>query len=257
MQNKKLFDEIFKEMFKDILQKFYHLEVEYEIAGNPKHIDFYLEAGNLPINDRMVYLKIFQKYNLIEFKSEGDIFAKDDILKIHSYLSSFLLSNREKEDHLHYILICSIKPKLLFKRYHMEQIKLGIYYTAGFEIAPVYAVVISELPVEQAGEAERIRLFQQKNGLDSYLKESIVKQRDMKYAILLYREQVQRIAKELGLDMTAIEERAREIGWISVEEVEREKAKIRKLAEIRKTRWERRKGLQTAIRMKKKGCELK
>ena len=145
----------------------------------------------------------------------------------------------------------------------MEQIKQGIYYTVGFEIAPVYAVVISELPVEQKGEVERIRLFQQKNGLDSYLKESIVKQRDIKYAILLYREQVQRIAKELGLDMTAIEERAREIGWISVEEVEREreamlqeKAKMQKLAEIRKTRWERRKGLQTAIRMKKKGCEL-
>ncbi|MEM7179752.1 MAG: hypothetical protein AAF518_02485 [Spirochaetota bacterium] len=78
----------------------------------------------------------------------------------------------------------------------------------------------------------------------------------MKYAILLYREQVQRIAKELGLDMTAIEERAREIGWISIEEIEREKVKIRKLAELREKRRERHNSLRTAIRMKQKDCEL-
>ncbi|MEM7184990.1 MAG: hypothetical protein AAF518_29115 [Spirochaetota bacterium] len=78
MQYKKLFDEIFKEVLREILH-LHHLEVEYEIPGNPKRVDFYLEAKDVPINSTMVYLKVFAKYNLIEFKSEGDRFRIEDI----------------------------------------------------------------------------------------------------------------------------------------------------------------------------------
>ncbi|MEM7184206.1 MAG: hypothetical protein AAF518_25125 [Spirochaetota bacterium] len=264
MQNKKLYDEIFKEILKEILRKQYHLEVEYEIPGNPKHIDFYLEAKDKPINEAMTYLKIFAKYNLMEFKSEGDIFRDDDILKMYAYIANFLLGNRDKKGQLHFILFCSIKPKLLFQEYQLTQIKQGIYYTQEIRIVPVYVVVISELPNKETGEIERIRLFQQKNKLDSYLEESILKGRDLKYALLLYRKRIERIAKRLGVNMTAIEERARELGWISIEEAQKkedkvrleEKEKMQKFAKIREQRRERRNSLQTALRMQQKGCEL-
>ncbi|MEM7179559.1 MAG: hypothetical protein AAF518_01505 [Spirochaetota bacterium] len=62
---------------------------------------------------------------------------------------------------------------------------------------------------------------EQKNELDSYLEESILKNRDLKYAFLLYQERIEKIAKRLGVNMSAIEERARELGWISIEEVKR------------------------------------
>ncbi|MEM7182436.1 MAG: hypothetical protein AAF518_16095 [Spirochaetota bacterium] len=135
----------------------------------------------------------------------------------------------------------------------MQQIKQGVYRTQGFEIAPVYAVIISELPTDKEGEVEKIRLFQRKNQLDNYLEESILKGRNLKYAFLLYRDRIRRIAKRLGVSMTAIEERARELGWISVEEARRERVKIQKLTEKRERR---KRDLQTALKMQQKGCEL-
>ena len=95
MQFKKLFDEIFKEVLREIFYR-HHIEVEYEIPGDPKRVDFYLEAKDVPINSTMVYLKIFAKYNLMEFKSEGDRFRLEDIYKIHVYLANFLVRNPKK-----------------------------------------------------------------------------------------------------------------------------------------------------------------
>ncbi|MEM7184843.1 MAG: hypothetical protein AAF518_28370 [Spirochaetota bacterium] len=253
MHYTKLFDEIFKEVFKEILYQ-YHLEIEYEIPGDPKRVDFYLEAKDVPINSTMVYLKIFAKYNLMEFKSEGDRFRQEDIYKIHAYLANFLVRNPKKAGRLRFIIFCSVTPKPLFKKCQMTKVKQGIYKTLDTKLlAPLYVVVISELPADKQGEVEKIRLFQEKKQLDSYLHESIVKKRDLKYAMLLYRNRLLKIAKRLGVDMTAIEERvqeiAQEMGLITIEEV--------KKIEIRaKRRQSRRKGLQIALKMKRKGYEL-
>ncbi|MEM7184376.1 MAG: hypothetical protein AAF518_25990 [Spirochaetota bacterium] len=253
MQFKKLFDEIFKEVLREILHR-HHLEVEYEIPGNPKRVDFYLEAKDVPINSTMVYLKVFAKYNLMEFKSEGDRFRQDDIYKIHTYLANFLVRYPKKASKLRFILFCSVTPRLLFKKCRMTKVKPGIYKTLDTKLlAPLYVVVISELPADQKGEVEKIRLFQEKKQLDSYLHESIVKKRDLKYAMLLYRKRLQKIAKRLGVDMTAIEERvqeiAQEMGLLTIEAVQK-KYKLREKRANRKSK------LQIALKMKREGFTL-
>ena len=109
-------------------------------------------------------------------------------------------------------------------------------------ILPIFSYAIQK----KQGEVE-------KKQLDSYLHESIVKKRDLKYAMLLYRNRLRKIAKRLGVDMTAIEERvqeiAQEMGLITLEEV--------KKREIRAKKWQkRRQSLQTALKLKRKGYEL-
>ncbi|MEM7181173.1 MAG: hypothetical protein AAF518_09685 [Spirochaetota bacterium] len=247
---KKLFDEIFKEVVKEVLDQRYHLEIEYEIPGDPKRVDFYLEAKDVPINATMVYLKIFAKYNLMEFKSEKDRFRQEDIYKIHAYLVNFLVRNPKKAGKLRFILFCSITPKPLFKKCTMTKVKQGIYKTLDTKLlAPLYVVVISELPADKLGEVEKIRLFQEKKQLDSYLQESILKKRDLKYAMLLYPKRLLKIAKRLGVNMTAIEERvqeiAQEMGWIRVESIKRREIRIK-----------RKQNLQTALKMKREGFTL-
>ncbi|MEM7181717.1 MAG: hypothetical protein AAF518_12440 [Spirochaetota bacterium] len=251
MQNKKIYDEIFKEVLKEILRE-HHLEIEYEIPGNPKRIDFYLEEKDKPINSTMVYLKIFAKHNLMEFKSEGDIFQYEDLVKTYCYISNFLVRNLDTKGQLHFILFCSIKPKLLFRECKVTQVKQGIYQTLDIQLAPVYVVVISELPTEEQGEVEQIRLFQEKKQLDNYLQESIQKKRDLRFALVLYRKRLKEIAKRLGVDMTAIEERiiemGREVGLVHIAEADKRVAHERRL--------NRKNKLQMALKMKRKGCEL-
>ena len=144
-------------MFDEILQK-YQVEAGYEIPRESKHIDFYLEERNVPINAAMDYLKIFAKYNLMQFKSVEDSFEFKDIVQIHAYLSDYLLSNQEKDGQLHFIQFCSLKPQLLFEKYEMTQIKQGVYQTMDFKMAPFYLVVISELPAGNCEEVDKIRL---------------------------------------------------------------------------------------------------
>lgn len=92
-KKRRLFNEVFKKRLKIHIGKKHEVLTEFEILKLSRKIDVLIIQGENPINEDMEYLKIFQKFNIIEFKSVVDKINSEAINKMLFYSNGFLLED--------------------------------------------------------------------------------------------------------------------------------------------------------------------
>ena len=272
----KTFDEVFKKRAIAFFSKFAKVETEFELHRLPRKLDVLVIESDKPIGKHLDLMNYFKEFNIIEFKSESQGVKLQDIYKTLYYISAFILRKKEKGD-ISFTLITTKKPERFLETYHFLEKRKGLYVMKIPGIIKIHCIVISELDKKTDRELEFLQIFTAKKQREEIIREAIEKGfgENLKDSFLLYREEVESILKEMGKDMTAIEERvwelAEEFGireksiqegfqkgieqerLIAQEEIE----KSQRLVSIREKRAEHKSKLRTAINVKKEGAELK
>ncbi len=66
----------------------------------------HLEEDKEPIIEHVALFTYFKKWNMIDFKSEGDRFSQEDFYKMGHYINGFFLNQKKcKEEELTYTLV--------------------------------------------------------------------------------------------------------------------------------------------------------
>jgi len=213
--SKRGFDRIFKELakwfFKDYAK---HIKTDYELLKFPRKADVLL----IEIDEQKVrQLKIFnylRHWNGIEFKSENDSFGRDDLYKIGIYIGGILLQEKIKQlEDFTWTVITTLKPVKLFGKYHdkVDRITEGVYCIRDIQIVPVYWIVIDELPRKFEKEYKWLMEFSVGEKRKTFLKEILTNFKNdenndlIKYAMPLYKDEMEEIIKKEGIPMTLVE----------------------------------------------------
>jgi hypothetical protein len=276
------FNEVFKNKIKRFFEKFATVKTEVEILGLPRKMDLLVVESDTPIKEHVSLFQYFKKFNIIEFKSEVDELNLSGYLKMGYYLHAFLLrENGALPENTTLTLVSTLKPKIPVERISWLEVRKGLYWVKGIGILDLYVVVIDELSKNNLEEYHWLKIFvsrtKRKELIIQVFAEDIDEEKEE--LLLLYREEVVEILKELGEDMNALKREAykiaREFGiekeireeykeLIQLEKYKTEKAEVEKQkAEVEKQKAQKeaerkthKEKLRTAIAMKEQSLDI-
>ena len=212
-------DEAFKDAIKTYFEEFAIVKPEFAIHRLPRKIDVLIIEAEKPIKDHVIIFTYFQKYNILDFKSEDDTFVMEDIYKI-GYYSNALLLREKKIDYfknLTYTLVCTDRPNLIFKIAKPEIEKKGLYVVKGLCIIDVRVLVISEIEDDLEKEIKYLKIFAGKKERKDFIKWVLENESEdyiLTQVILLYGDEVMKVAKEKGIKLRGLEKRAEEMAEV-------------------------------------------
>lgn len=257
-KRKKTFDEVFKNRIKKFFEQFAIVKTEFEILKLPRKVDILIIEAEKPIQDSVLLFKYFKKFNIIEFKSESDRFRIRDLYKIGHYINGiFLKEKTANPENTTFTLIATNKPEWFFEKFEFQEIKKGLYVTHEISIIDVHVILTGEIDSIFEKEYGLLNVFtnrkQREHLLTSLLERA--SEADLEDLFILYEEEVIKLLEKEGRNMTAIQERVKELAdKYGVSQAVFKKGLA--LADLKAKRAARRKALQTAINMKKKNFDI-
>jgi hypothetical protein len=197
-------NEVFKNKIKVHFEKFAIVKTEVEILRLPRRMDLLVIEADTPIKEHVSLFQYFKKFNIIEFKSEADELNLYGYLKMGYYLHAFLLREEgafPKNTTL--TLVSTFKPKIPVDRISWMEIRKGLYLVKGLGIVDLHIVVIDELSRRNTEEYNWLKTFVSKKNRKNVIIEAFIKgsEEDREELLLLYKEEIEQILKELGIDM--------------------------------------------------------
>ena len=210
------YDEVFKDTIRYYFEGFAIVKPEYEIHRLPRKIDILIIEAEHSIKDYVVLFTYFKKYNIIEFKSEADNFELEDLYKTGYYIYALLTREYKEIYHknLTYTLVCTEKPNLLFEELKPKKLKKGLYVLKELSIIEIKIVVIDELEEKLEKEVKYLKMFSGKEKRRAFLEWLIEKESEeymLMQTMILYGEEMMKIAKEKGYYLSGTEERVEEL----------------------------------------------
>ncbi|MDQ1266375.1 MAG: hypothetical protein QG635_1527 [Bacteroidota bacterium] len=207
------FDEAFKILIASYFGRFARVETDYEIIDLPKRVDILVVEQTEPIEPYVVIFKYFKRFNIIEFKSEGNKFRlNEDLYKLGIYINGVLMKEPEADvNNSTFTLVTSIRPAKFLKQYKAREIRQGLYIIGNISVLPVYVVVADELELRFEKEISYIKGLTSRKKRTEYLKGVLKLKGNNIYIndlihniMMLYYKEYKEILKEEGI-MTKIE----------------------------------------------------
>lgn len=134
------------------------IEAEHQLGKKPMQIDVLVVKKAEGVAIRKNIGRIFQKYNVIEYKSPEDVLSVDDFYKVYGY-ACFYLSETGRVGEISpgdmtITFVCNHYPRRMLKHLTISRglsvVKRGegIYYLAGDEY-PMQVIITKELSKEE------------------------------------------------------------------------------------------------------------
>jgi hypothetical protein len=206
-------NEVFKNKFKRFFQRFAVVKTEFEILGLPRKFDILIVETDAPFKDRLDIFRYFKKYNIVDFKSEGDELTIDGLNKVCYYFYAFLLREDAKYENTTVTIVSTFRPFLISDDYEHEQVKNGIFTVKGLTKVDLHVVIVDELDEKDKEENQLLRTFVSKNYrrsmiVDVFKHGTVEEQEDL---ILLYGQEVFQAMEEENIIMDVLERRAYDV----------------------------------------------
>jgi hypothetical protein len=207
-------NEVFKKKFKKFFERFAVVKTEFEIVGLPRKFDILIIETDTPFRDRLEIFSYFKKYNIVDFKSEGDELTVDGLNKVCYYFYAFLLREyAAKYANTTVTIVSTFRPFIISDEYEHEQVKKGIFTVKGLTKVDLYVVVVDELGEKDKEEYQLLRTFVSKNHRRSMIADvfkhgTVEEQEDL---ILLYGQEVFQTMEEENIIMDVLERRAYDV----------------------------------------------
>ncbi len=133
-------------------------ENEHMLSNKPMQIDVLIIKKNTKEKIQKNIGQIFQKYNIIEYKSPTDYLSIDDFYKVYGYTCFYKAdtggANAIKTEELTIAFVCSHYPQKLIKHLREERKKKikeqenGIYYIQD-DLFLIQLIIVTQLSEEQ------------------------------------------------------------------------------------------------------------
>jgi predicted Fe-Mo cluster-binding NifX family protein len=206
-------NEVFKKKFKKFFERFAIVKTEFEILGLPRKFDTLIIETDTPFQDRLDIFSYFRKYNIVDFKSEGDELTVEGLNKVCYYFYAFLLREDAKYEDTTVTIVSTFSPFIISDEYEHEQVKKGIFAVKGLTKVDLYVVVVDELGEKDKEEYQLLRTFVSKNHRHSMIVDvfkygTAEEQEDL---LLLYEQEVFQVMEEEKIIMDVLEKRAYDI----------------------------------------------
>lgn len=117
------------------------LENEHQLGTKPMEIDVLILRKRCDLPIRKNIGRIFDRYNIIEYKSPDDYVSINDFYKVWAYACLYKSENNIIMEEMTITFACSRYPRKLFqylrreKSYKVERADEGIYYVTGADIS--------------------------------------------------------------------------------------------------------------------------
>ncbi len=141
-------------------------------------------------------------------------------------------------------LISTFKPKIPVEKISWKKIRKGLHLVKGIGIVDLHVVVIDELSYKDKEERELLKIFVSQESRRQVILDIFTNgtEEEKEEAFLLYREEVEFIIREIGVDMNALKREAYKIAkeYGIDKEIKKEvKEEYQKLIEIEKYKAEK------------------
>jgi len=127
-------------------------EAEHQLTAEPLRIDVLIikKKKNVVIEKNIA--KIFQQFNIIEFKAPGDSVTVENYHKTHCYSRLYASLNKVDINNMSVTVVVMRHPRKLLaflrQQYTVENVQPGIYFVNG-DTSPTQILVADELPEEE------------------------------------------------------------------------------------------------------------
>ncbi|MDR1963349.1 MAG: hypothetical protein LBQ50_06185, partial [Planctomycetaceae bacterium] len=130
--------------YRDVLT----FEAEYQLTAEPLKIDVVIIKKLRDIVIEKNIARIFQNYNILEYKSPNDSVSISDYHKTHCYSRSYVANNNVDITDMSVTIVTTKRPRKLFgylaNRFSITSSQRGIYVVEG-DTSPTQIVVSREL----------------------------------------------------------------------------------------------------------------